>query len=210
MKVATDDKKSKVPKELPNEGKSKSKSKESTALQDELNQMKTTLKAQLQEVALRKFPQKIVLFRKLRVELAGKIEAVKKNIPPCTIPVPESLLANQKKLNSLNPDNVANVIALNPNLRCFELTNCPVLIKNCQMPVNQAIGGLIEQILPYLFELEDDLDKLEYSLRLLLPRMREGEYLGTEMLLEACDMISVNQHKLQSKSQSFSCFISAN
>lgn len=204
MASSKGEKKSNVPKKPQNEGnakrQSKSESEELKTLQDEINQMKTTMKAQLQEVALRKFSQKIIQFRNLRVELTGKIEAAKKNIPPCTIPVPDSLLANQKKLNDLSPDTVASVMALNPNLRCFELINRPVLLKNCQMPPNQVISGLIEKILPHLLELDDDLDKLEYALRLLLPRMREGEYLGTEMLLEACDFISLKQNTLQSKS----------
>lgn len=192
MAASPDEKKTQVQNSIAKQSKSDPKH-----LKEELDQLKTELKAQLQQVALRKFPKKIVQLRQLRAELASKIEAAKKNPPPCTIPVPDSLLANQQKLNSLNPDTVATVMALNPNLRCFELTNRPLLLKNCEMPVNQAISGLIDQILPHLYELDDDLSKVDYSLRLLLPRMREGEYLGTEMLHEASSLIAHKQNTLQ-------------
>ena len=167
-------------------------------LLNELNQLKLQLKSNLESVALRKFADKIVQFKQFGQDLAKEIELVKINELACTIPVPESLRENQAKLQS-KPDTVQNLVQLNPNLQCRQLTRQPLLLKNCQMPTNTAITALVDKILPHLIELDEDLNKLDYALRLLLPRMREGEYLGTELLHEVIHRVQKLQGTTQGK-----------
>lgn len=171
----------------------------SKELQNELNQMKQKMKANLELIAMRKFPQKITQWMQLRKTLAQEIATVKNSPVACTIPVPDSLHENQAKLKA-SPDTVQDLLKLNPNLQCFQLNHHPQLLKNCQMSTNTAMVELIEKILPHLIELDDDLNKLDYALRLMLPRMREGEYLGTEFLHEAISQINDLQGLAQRKS----------
>ncbi|KAI2811674.1 Proteasome activator complex subunit 3 [Blomia tropicalis] len=171
---------------------------EHTKLLEQLNQLKQRMKSNLELIALKKFPNKIEQFRQERKTLTKDILTVKGSEFACTIPVPDSLHQNWEKLEN-KPNTIKDLLELNPNLQCQELVRIPVLVKNAQMPTNGAIVGLITKILPYLYDLDEDLNKLDYALRLFLPRMREGEYLGTELLQEVNERIQTLQSYVQGK-----------
>jgi len=165
---------------------------------DELNQLKQQIKSNLESIALTKFGTKVEQFKLIRKTLIKEIDVVRKKNWACTIPVPESLSDNFKKIQ-LQPDSLQSLVTLNVNLQCTQLSRIPMLLKNCSMPTNKEVAELIDKVMPHLVELEADLIKLDYALRLMLPRMREGEYLGIELLQEVIETVQGFQESIQGK-----------
>lgn len=163
---------------------------------NEVNALKKTFISYIDSIALKKFPEMIVKIREMKKDFSKKLEEISKNQETnVMIEIPEALAEKLKKFGS-NEKTIEEWLQANPAFQCRQLSNKPTLISNCKLGTNKLILDIIEQIKPMLIDLDEDIDKLDCALRLIFPKMRDGEYLGIEILEELLNSMSSLQSNL--------------
>ncbi|OTF84166.1 hypothetical protein BLA29_003623 [Euroglyphus maynei] len=64
---------------------------------------------------------------------------------------------------------------------------------------NESIVKLIEQILPVLIDIDKDIDRIHYALQLIMPKLRDGEYVAIDLLEQLMDQIESFQSEIQTE-----------
>ncbi|KAH9525982.1 Proteasome activator complex subunit 3 [Dermatophagoides farinae] len=111
------------------------------------------------------------------------------------IPIPCSIKQVANKIRKTPLDQWPMI---NPSLQCYRLDKQPLLLMNCNyINTNECIVKLIEQILPVMIDIDKDIDRVHYALQLIMPKLRDGEYVAIDLLEQLMDKIESFQCEIQ-------------
>lgn len=111
------------------------------------------------------------------------------------IPIPCSIKQVTNKIRKTPLDQWPMI---NPSLQCYRLDKQPLLLMNCNyINTNDCIVKLIEQILPVMIDIDKDIDRVHYALQLIMPKLRDGEYVAIDLLEQLMDKIESFQCEIQ-------------
>lgn len=123
------------------------------------------------------------------------------------IPIPCSIKQVANKIRKTPLDQWPMI---NPSLQCYRLDKQPLLLMNCNyINTNDCIVKLIEQILPVMIDIDKDIDRVHYALQLIMPKLRDGEYVAIDLLEQLMDKIESFQCEIQTGNVFFALFCSS-
>nr|XP_027195658.1 uncharacterized protein LOC113790223 [Dermatophagoides pteronyssinus] len=111
------------------------------------------------------------------------------------IPIPCSVKEMAEKIRKTSIDQWS---IINPSLQCYRLDKQPLFLMDCiHININESIVKLIEQILPVMIDIDKDIDRVHYALQLIMPKLRDGEYVAIDLLEQLMEQIESFQYEIQ-------------
>lgn len=169
---------------------------EHKSMLNELNLMRKRYTSYIESIAIHKFYKKIIEIRKFRKEFIKLLHTIKTKKPAAlSLPIREPLIEKLRSMES-SVKTVADLLKVNSALQCRQLVSKPFLIPDQELDTNQLVMEGINQIMPWILDLDEDIEKLDTALRLIFPKMRDGELFGHDLLEELLNTMSNMQLNL--------------
>lgn len=156
-----------------------------------MKERKQHLVDSIELIAYTKLPEKIISLRSARIQF---IDSVNK-IPPSQLELPRF-----GPLDSADPTN-EECTKLNAHQECSRIELPCIFPVGGAIPTNEALETKTDELVALYDEFYQWLDTLIYGIRLLYPRLKDGEYIGVELLDQISQMLLQTQESIASRRQ---------